>query len=59
MVVAGYGECEIKLKGLVKCDYYYHPAPIFISLAVYKGLYEGEPDAINRLLLFFKDANLF
>lgn len=36
MVVAGYGEWEIKLKGLVKCDYYYHPAPIFISVAVDK-----------------------
>lgn len=36
MVVAGYGEWGIKLKGLVKCDYYHHPAPIFISVAVYK-----------------------
>lgn len=36
MVVAGYGERELTLKGLVKCDYYYHPASIFISVAVYK-----------------------
>lgn len=35
MVVAGYAKCAIKLKGLVKCDYYHHPAQIFISVAVY------------------------